>query len=130
MTKSPVRSLHQHTEDAAASMADVAGMNDSLIKSYVGASQKILEGAVGLNQEIGRFASARLEADMEALQQLSQCTNWPALMNFQTSFARTAIEAYQDEMTKLADLTSKATAATWQPLYELAKTEKDTQAGK
>jgi hypothetical protein len=66
---------------------------------------------------------------MAALQQLSQCTNWPALMNFQTNFARTAIEAYQNEMSKLAELTSKATAATWQPLHDLAKTEKGTHAG-
>jgi hypothetical protein len=127
MTKTTqVRSLHQATEETEAVMNDVAEMNGSLIKSYVGASQKILQGAVGLNQEMMRFAGERLEADMEALQQLSQCTNWPAFMNFQSSFARSAVEAYQNEMTKLADLTSKATAATWQPLYQLAKTEKGT----
>jgi hypothetical protein len=126
MTKSPVRSLHQTTEETALSMTDAAEMNGTLVKSYVGASQKILEGAVGFNQEIMRFAGERLEADMEALQQLSQCTNWPAFMNFQSTFARSAVEAYQNEMSKLAELTSKATAATWQPLYDLAKPEKGT----
>jgi hypothetical protein len=102
-------------------MNDAAQLNGSLINSYVGASQKILEGAVGLNQEMMRFAGERLEADMEAFQQLCQCTNWPAFMNFQSSFAHSALEAYQSEMTKLADLTSKTTTATWEPLYDLAK---------
>jgi len=130
MTKPQARSLHQATEETAASMSDVAEINGSLIKSYVDASQKILEGAVGLNREIMRFAGERMEADMAAMQQLTQCTNWPAFMNFQSSFAQSAVEAYQNEMTKLADLTSKATAATWEPLYDLAKGEKGTHAEK
>ena len=131
-TKPPAaaRSLHEATEETASTMDDVAEMNGTLMKSYVGASQKILEGAVGLNQEILRFAGERLEADMDALQQLTQCTNWPAFMNFQSTFARSALEAYQNEMTRLADLTSQATAATWQPLYDLGKNGKGARSHK
>lgn len=105
-----------------AASADITDINGSIVGAYVQASQAILENAYTLNQEMLRFAGERFQADVAALQTLSQCTNWEEMAGVQSKFTRTATEAYQAEIAKLTARSSDAISAAWQPLQETAKT--------
>ena len=102
--------------------ADAPTINGTMVDAYVQASQAILENTFTLNQEMMRFAGERFQADMAALQALSQCTNWQDMAGFQSDFTRSAAEAYQAEIAKLTARSTAAINAAWQPLQDTANT--------
>ncbi|MCH7996029.1 MAG: phasin family protein, partial [Planctomycetes bacterium] len=112
MTKQVNKAAKSLDVDIPDPFAGMAGLNGSMFEIYAQTGQAILENAFALNQEMMRFAGERFQADVEAVQTLSQCTNWQDMAEFQSNFTRSAAEVYQAEISKLMERGMEATAAT------------------
>jgi hypothetical protein len=99
-----------------------------LAECYMRASQAMFMNAFKFNQEVLRFATERFQADIRALQSLSRCANLTEVASCQSEFARKTAEAYEKEMTTLAELGTSATEATLEPLRDAAEKMADAPA--
>ena len=96
---------------------EMPAINGDLFLPYVEAGQAFFENAMAWNQEIIDFASERLDADTEALQNLSRCGSLEELVSAQTDFASSVVDAYGDEIPKLMEQAARTCTSIW-PLAE------------
>lgn len=120
MTKATEKSATTEMPGVTAPYLDVAAFNSTLISACFKAGQTFLENTLALNQEVMRFASERLEADVQALQDLPRCKNWGETIAVQSDFVRTATEAYLAEMPQMTERATRAGAAMWAAAVETA----------
>jgi Phasin protein len=116
MTNQTNKIAKRHDESIPFPFAGMSGLNGGMFETYAQAGQALMESAFAVNEEMMRFAGERFQADMAAFQTLSQCTNWQDVAGFRSEFARSAMEAYREEFSKLMERSMGATAATWTPL--------------
>jgi len=111
MTKQADKATNKQGTGVAMPFAGMASLNSGMIEAYVQASQTLMTNALTINQELMRFAGERFQADIEALQTLSQCRNGQDMVSLQSDFAQTAAEAYQAEFSKLLEQNTEAATA-------------------
>lgn len=122
MTKQADKPAKGFDMNMAAPFAGMANFNEGILGAYAQAGKALLENAVSMNQELMRFAGERFQADVEALQKLTQCRNVQEMAEFQSSFAKSAAEAYQAEVARLTEQSTQATTAALKPLSDTVKT--------
>ena len=128
MAKPTVSQLKAGNPKITESLSTMNVLNGRLMACYARAGQTALMNAVKMNQELMRFAGERFQADVQALQAMSRCSNWNELADCQSDFARTVTQAYEAELSKLMSMGSDATSQTLKPLQEAVDTAVDAQA--
>lgn len=100
--------------------------NGPLAESYAKAGQMFVENAVNMNQEIVRFAGARLQNDLETVQSMMVCANLKDVIAVQTGFVQSAVKAYQNEIGRLWEQGAETTAQTSEVLGKAVGQSADT----
>lgn len=122
MTKQTEKTTRTFAGNGMPPIPGLENFNGKFAECCMRASQAYFINAFKLNQEILRFATERMQADIAAMQALSSCKDWSEVASCQSDYTRSAAEAYQAEVSKLTKLSTDATSATLKPLEEAAKT--------
>ena len=100
-------------------------LNEASFKAFMQASRLYADGMSVFGGEMLRFMSRRWQQDMEFGRSLTKCDEWNKIAAVQQDWAGKAVEDYLDEASRLAELASKVTMESWQPLYETATSAAD-----
>jgi hypothetical protein len=111
----------ERREAAERAGGDLAALNGAGIEAAFEAGEAMLRGAGSLSEELTRFASQRLQADLETGRSIMQSGNdWSQAFSVQSSFASEAMRDYLEEMTKITSLASRTTQEVWSPLQRFS----------
>lgn len=86
-------------------------LNGNLLSTCLSANQAALEGAIDLSKEMMGFVTQRLNADVEAIQALSQCRSMEEAVSLQSEFVKTAADAYMEKVPQLTEKAAQTGAA-------------------
>lgn len=92
----------------------VAAFNNAATEALMKASRAYWDALSELNGELSGFFTKRLQHDMELGQSMAGCNDLQEIARLQQDWARTAMEDYAAEATKLLQLYSRAGTQGWQ----------------
>jgi hypothetical protein len=100
---------------------DLTALNDAGMHAAFEAGEAMLRGASSLGEELARFASQRLQADLETGRSIMHSGNdWNQAFSVQGSFASEAMRDYLEEINKITSLASRTTQEVWSPLQKFS----------
>lgn len=128
MAKQPLKHSPYASLNMPGGLPGMTMFNGKLAESYTRAGQAFVANAFKFNQEILRFATERFQADIQAMESFSRCKNWSEVASCQTDYTRLAAEAYEKEVTKLAELGNDATNEALEPLRDAVEKISEVEA--
>jgi hypothetical protein len=72
------------------------------------ASNRLLDAWLAVSNELMEFGTAQLDRSLEMQQAMARATSLNEAIDLQTKFARSAVEDYLSEASKLADLSARS----------------------
>ena len=104
--------------DAQASFAEFAGFGRENFDAFVKASTIAAQGYGAIGQRWVDFARASLEKGIEASRAVATAKSVKDAVELQSDFARTALDRYVRETTKLSELGAKTTTEALAPIQK------------
>lgn len=95
----------------------LTAFNSAAAEALMKASRAYWDALGELNGELYGFFNKRLKHDMDLSQSMATCGDWQQATRLQQDWARTTMEDYAAEATKLMELCSQANMEGWRMLY-------------
>lgn len=87
--------------------------NERILANAVDVARHLLDRMTAINHDWAGFIDRRLRADIEAAQSLAACQTPPETLTVYAAFMQDAARQYADQLGRLAELMTDATAETW-----------------
>ena len=102
-------------KSAAAGLANPFGLSAGLfaggtghgLDAWMRLNRAVLEGAVRVQQEAGRFMAQRLEEDLRRQQQILACRSPQDALEVYAGFARQAVDDYSAQAGRLSEIAAE-----------------------
>jgi len=95
----------------------LAAFNGATVGTLMKAGSTYWGAMTEVNSELSRFFTNRLSHDVEFGESVARCDNWERAVSLQQDWARTAMEEYAAEATKLMQLSANASMEGWRQFY-------------
>lgn len=95
----------------------IAEFNSTAMEVFAQACRLYADGIATLNEELMGFVNARLDRDIELGRAFSECPNWSDAASLQQDWTQQATREYLAEAGRLAELASKVTQESGEPVY-------------
>ena len=105
-------------EKSLSGLTDLNAQSKKNLEAVVESATAAQKGAEALSQQAVAYGKTTWEAGVAAAQSLSQARSVQELIELQTSFAKTSIEAYLAEVTKAAETVSGSVKDSFKPINE------------
>ena len=100
-----------------------SGMGVPSLDPLFQASNRLLDAWLTVSSELLEFGKSRLDRGLEMQQAMARSSSLNEAFDLQAKFARSVVEDYLSEATKLADLGTRSLIDTFSPLQSAAKQE-------
>ncbi|GEM_PF-7054801 len=106
-------------------LSEMTGKNFEIAQT---AGQAMLQGALGMGQELSNFISGRMKKDVEAVKAISGCRSLSDVCRAQADFLGEAARDYADQTSRMLNMGANAAAetvdavASMEPVSELGMT--------
>lgn len=103
-------------EKSLAALNDLNSQSKSNLEAVVASVSAATKGAEALGAHALAYSKKSLEDQVTAARSLTSARSVQEVVEFQTSFAKTAMEAYMAEMNKASEIVASAVKETMTPL--------------
>lgn len=110
------KSMENGVEKITKSMEDAATFNRDTMDAMVASSKRAAKAAEDMNAEIAAYTKRAYEDSLAAAKEMTASKSVTELFEKQTAFARTAMEAYIAEATKLNEMFAAAAKECFEPI--------------
>lgn len=114
--KTGTEALKTGFEKAVKNYDQFLGYGKETVEAYSKAANVAGKGAETLHNELYAYSKQSIEDSIAAAKAVMGAKSVQEAFELQTSFAKTAFEAYVGEMTKMSDLFSSLTKETFEPI--------------
>ncbi len=118
MTAEAQKTMGESVEKLTRGMEQAASFGQQNMDAVVASSRIAAKAHETAGAEVAAYTKKSYEDGLAAAQDLAAAKTLPELMEKQTAFARTALEAYVSEATKLNDIYVTATREAFAPLND------------
>ena len=105
-------------EKSMAGLTDLNAQGKKNLDAVVESATAAQKGAEALSQQAFAYGKSSWEAGVAAAQSLSQARSVQELVELQSAYAKTSIEAYLAEVTKAAETVSGSVKDSFKPINE------------
>ena len=105
-------------EKSMAGLTDLNAQGKKNLEAVVESATAAQKGAEALSQQAFAYGKSSWEAGVAAAQSLSQARSVQELVELQSAYAKTSIEAYLAEVTKAAETVSGSVMDSFKPINE------------
>ena len=112
------KSMENSVEKMTRSMEDVASFGRENMDAFVLASKRAAKAAEEMNAEIAAYTKRAYEDGLAAAKEMTSAKSVTELFEKQTSYAKTAMETFIAEATKLNEMFANASKECFEPLNE------------
>ena len=116
MTAEAQKTIEEGVEKMTQGMEDMAEFGRQNMEAMVAASKRAAKAAEEMNAEVAAFAKKSYEDGMAAFKEISSAKSMNELVEKQSAFAQSAMEAYVAEASKLNDMMTGAAKDCVEPL--------------
>jgi phasin family protein len=114
--KTGTEALKTGFEKAVKNYDQFLGYGKETVEAYSKAANVAGKGAETVHNELYAYSKQAIEDSIAATKAVMGAKSVQEAFELQTSFAKTAFEAYVGEMTKMSDLFSSLTKETFEPI--------------
>ena len=110
------KNLEDGVEQMTKSMEDMASFGQQNMEAFVASSKRAAKAAEEMNAEITAYTKKAYEDSMAAAKEMSSAKSVTELFEKQSAFAKSAMEAFMAETSKLNDMAATAGKECMEPL--------------
>lgn len=112
------QAVREGMDKSMAAMTELNAMGKKNVEALVESATAAARGAEALGTQSLAFSKKSWEDGVNAAQALAGARSIQEVIELQTSFAKTAMEAYLAEVTKMTDVMSASVKDTFKPINE------------
>jgi phasin family protein len=112
------QAFREGVDRSVASLTELNAAGKKNLEAWVESTSAAQRGVEALSQQSMGYAKKSWEDGVNAAQTLAQARSVQELVELQTSFAKTAIETYLSEVTKMTDTFTASMKDSFRPLNE------------
>ncbi|GMG81081.1 TIGR01841 family phasin [Paralimibaculum aggregatum] len=110
------KTMETSVEKMTQSVEDVSNFSRENVEAVVASSKRAAKAAEEMNAEIAAYAKRSYEDGLAAAKDMTGAKSMTEFFEKQTTFAKSALEAYVAEATKLNEMMTSATKEIFEPL--------------
>ena len=110
------KSIEQGVEKMAEQMEDMTSFGQQNMEAMVAASKRAAKAAEEMNAEVAAFTKKSYEDSMAAAKEMTSAKSVTELFEKQSAFAKSMMEAFVSESTKLNELATTAGRECMEPI--------------
>lgn len=112
------QAVREGMDKSMAAMSELNAASKKNVEALVESATAAARGAEAISAQSMAFSKKSFEDGVNAAQVLAGARSIQEVLELQTAFAKTAMEAYLAEMTKMTDVVSASVKDTFKPLNE------------
>lgn len=110
------KNIEQGVEKMAEQMEDMTSFSQQNMEAMVTASKRAAKAAEEMNAEVAAFTKKSYEDSMAAAKEMTSAKSMTELFEKQSAFAKSMMEAFVSESTKLNELATNAGRECMEPI--------------
>lgn len=120
MAADNVTSIEQQVEKARAGYAEAAAIYQDNLGALIASGQALVNSCQTMHGNLLAFAQSRAKETLAVSQRLAECGSPQNALEIQLDFAREALQAYADQLTRCSEFAGEALKTCTQPLQHRA----------
>ena len=121
MAKSTQKVTPADTASTGVEVQDLVEANGEAMALVMRSGQAMIAGMSSLGSEMMAFGSTRLKENIETAESLGHCRNPEDVFQLQCDYAHKVAQQYAEEVTRMVQLATRMTQATWTPIEDRTK---------
>ena len=112
------QAFRETIDRSVAGLTEISSHGKKNLEAMVESATAAQRGAEALSQQAMAYSKKTLEQNLSAAQSLASARSVQELVELQTTFARSAIETYLSEVTKMTDTLTASLKDSFKPINE------------
>ena len=112
------QALRDGMEKTTASMAELSAQSKQNLEALTASATAAQKGAEALSAQVVSYSKSSWETGVAAAQTISQARSIQELIELQTNFAKSAMETYLSEVTKMTETLTGSVKESFKPINE------------
>ena len=112
------QALRDGMEKTTASMAELSAQSKQNLEALTASATAAQKGAEALTAQVAAYSKTSWENGVAAAQTISQARSIQELIELQTNFAKSAMETYLSEVTKMTETLTGSVKDSFKPINE------------
>ncbi|MCZ8087345.1 MAG: phasin family protein [Brevundimonas sp.] len=112
------QAFRETIDRSVAGLTEISSHGKKNLEAMVESATAAQRGAEALSQQAMAYSKKTLEQNLSAAQSLASARSVQELVELQTTFARSAIETYLSEVTKMTDTLTASMKDSFKPINE------------
>lgn len=112
------QAFRETIDRSVAGLTEISSHGKKNLEAMVESATAAQRGAEALSQQAMAYSKKTLEQNLSAAQSLASARSVQELVELQTTFARSAIETYLSEVTKMSDTLTASMKDSFKPINE------------
>jgi phasin family protein len=114
------QAFRETIDRSVAGLTEISSHGKKNLEAMVESATAAQRGAEALSQQAMAYSKKTLEQNLSAAQSLASARSVQELVELQTTFAKSAIETYLSEVTKMTDTVQASVKDSFKPINERA----------
>lgn len=112
------QALREGVEKTSATMAELSAQSKQNLEALTASATAAQKGAEALSAQVVSYSKTSWENGVAAARTISQARSIQELMELQTNFAKSAMETYLSEVTKMTETLTGSVKDSFKPINE------------
>ncbi len=112
------QALREGMEKTSASLAELSAQSKQNLEALTASATAAQKGAEALTAQVAAYSKTSWENGVAAAQTISQARSIQELIELQTNFAKSAMETYLSEVTKMTETLTGSVKDSFKPINE------------
>ena len=112
------QALREGVEKTSATMAELSAQSKQNLEALTASATAAQKGAEALSAQVVSYSKTSWENGVAAAQTISQARSIQELIELQTNFAKSAMETYLSEVTKMTETLTGSVKDSFKPINE------------
>ena len=112
------QALREGMEKTSASLAELSAQSKQNLEALTASATAAQKGAEALSAQVVSYSKSSWETGVAAAQTFSQARSIQELIELQTNFAKSAMETYLSEVTKMTETLTGSVKDSFKPINE------------
>jgi phasin family protein len=112
------QALREGVEKTSATIAELSAQSKQNLEALTASATAAQKGAEALSAQVVSYSKSSWETGVAAAQTISQARSIQELIELQTNFAKSAMETYLSEVTKMTETVTGSVKDSFKPINE------------
>ena len=112
------QALREGVEKTSATIAELSAQSKQNLEALTASAAAAQKGAEALSAQVASYSKTSWENGVAAAQTISQARSIQELIELQTNFAKSAMETYLSEVTKMTETLTGSVKESFKPINE------------